>query len=281
MFYLLLAIISSALVSITMRFSNDHVKNNMVMFSANYGICTLLSAFFTYRSGGLSLSGPQTGLGFAIFLGVISGFMYLAAFILLQKNIKINGVALPATFMKLGVLVPTLMAIVIYHETPGVLVIIGFIVAIAAIIVINGKGEQKSSNIWLLVLLLITGGFTDSLANIYEHHGVSELKDFYLVITFLAACILCVILKFYKKQKVTVADLLWGALIGIPNYFSSRFLLLALAKIPAIIVYPTQNVGAILGVILAGWLIFKEKLAMRKILGILMIICALLMLTLS
>lgn len=250
MIYLLLAIISSAFVSITMRFSDKHVTHTMIMFTANYLICTVLSACFGFLQ---SVPSSDGGFGFAAFLGLISGFMYLASFMLLQKNIRENGVVLPATFMKLGVLVPTLMAILIFHEQPGIMTVIGFCIAIVAIIIINGKSRQNEKHkTGLLLLLLISGGFTDSLANIYDKTGVSDLKDFYLMITFAMACLLCILLAIYKKQSPNLTDIGWGLLIGIPNYFSSRFLLLALNKMPAVIIYPAQNVGAILVVSLAG-----------------------------
>ena len=43
MFNLILAIVSSALVSITMRVSEGRVKNNIGMLSVNYVICMILS----------------------------------------------------------------------------------------------------------------------------------------------------------------------------------------------------------------------------------------------
>ena len=45
MIYLVLAILSSALISIGMRLGEKHVKNEMGMFMANYAVwfCLLLS----------------------------------------------------------------------------------------------------------------------------------------------------------------------------------------------------------------------------------------------
>ena len=46
MFYLLLAIASSTLVSVAMRLSKNHIQNNMGMFIANYSACVILSRLF-------------------------------------------------------------------------------------------------------------------------------------------------------------------------------------------------------------------------------------------
>ena len=47
MLNLLLAIASSALVSITMRFSEGKIKNNIAMLAVNYLMCTFLAWGYT------------------------------------------------------------------------------------------------------------------------------------------------------------------------------------------------------------------------------------------
>lgn len=109
MYYLLLSIIFSAFVSITMRLSDKHIRNNMTMFFSNYAVCILLAILFGLR---VNTSAFSEGVIFPIGMGLISGIMYLVNFILLQVNINRNGIVLSTTFMKLGVIVPTIMAVV-------------------------------------------------------------------------------------------------------------------------------------------------------------------------
>ena len=107
--FLALSIISSAMVSITMRCSAGKTGNELAMFGANYAVCCFLA--FSFHVGGNHMV-FETGTGwFALILGLISGAMYLGSFILLRKNIQENGVVLAAVFMKLGVLVPTLLSV--------------------------------------------------------------------------------------------------------------------------------------------------------------------------
>lgn len=275
---LLLAITSSSLIAIFMRLGEKYIKNNMAMFMANYAVCIVLACSF------MDTVNPfvrAEGMPFTVIVGTISGIMYLVNFVLLNVNITKNGVVLASTFMKLGVLVPTIMAIVAFHEVPGVGQIAGIVLAIAAILVINlekgagsGAGSQR---VWLIVLLLV-GGLTDSLANVYEKNGNPALKDQYLFYTFGAALVISIIMIFVKKQHVTMMDILFGVIIGVPNYFSARFLLGALSSLPAIVVYPVYNVATILVVSIAGVVAFKEKLGGRKLLGLLLIVTALVLL---
>ena len=112
--YLLLAIISSVFVSLIMRVSEKHVQNQMAMFMANYALCMLFSFLFMPKM-------YNTVSSITIILGTISGFLYLISFVYLKMNMKHNGIVMSATFMKLGVLIPTLMAIVCFKEKPSFL----------------------------------------------------------------------------------------------------------------------------------------------------------------
>ena len=47
MLNLLLAIVSSALVSVTMRLSETKIKNNTAMLAVNYIMCTFLAWAYT------------------------------------------------------------------------------------------------------------------------------------------------------------------------------------------------------------------------------------------
>lgn len=279
MIYLALAIISSALISILMRCGERKIKNNMAMFLLNYIVCGGLSFLFMDRR---QLSWAGEGLTVDAGLGVISGVLYLVSFVLLQLNIRKNGVVLASTFMKLGVLIPTLMAIIVFHETPKVINIIGIALAIAAIIAMYyEKDESGTAKVrLLLVLILLASGVTDSMANIYDKSGAAGSKDRYLLIVFGTAALCSLLLMLKKKQRVTAWDALFGAIIGLPNYFSSRFLLQSLHQLPATIVYPTFSVMTIVLVAAAGIVLFKEKLNRRKLISIVMIFAALALLNL-
>ena len=74
MIYLLLAIVSSTLISVCMRFSEKHIKNNMAMFMANYAVCIVLAKYFM---GNISFFVMEEGIGLAVGLGVLCGIFYL------------------------------------------------------------------------------------------------------------------------------------------------------------------------------------------------------------
>lgn len=200
MLYLVLAICSSALVSIFMRVSERYVRSNMVMFSANYAVCTAVSLLY---AGGFQSPDAGGGAPVAIALGSVTGVLYLAAFVLLQKSVSTNGVILSGTAMKLGgVLIPVLTAMALFGERLGWVQAAGIAVAIVAIVLVNwGKGGADEGipgggairKQWL-VLLLLASGVADAMANIYDKTGPASLKNLYLVCTFFVALLVALVL---------------------------------------------------------------------------------------
>ena len=278
MVYLLLAIASSAMVSIVMSLGTHRVKQNVGMLAVNYLVCTLVAALY---AGFDTLLPAVPSLPQTLGLGAVNGALYLSGFVLLQYNIQKNGVVISSVFMKLGLLVPMAVSVLAFGEQPGVLQIIGFVLAIAAIVLIN-SGKEKSavrSGISLL-LLLLGGGCCDVMAKIFEELGDSALSDQFLLYTFVAAFLLCLVLMLVKKQRIGGAELLWGALVGIPNFFSAKFLLGALKSISAVVAYPTYSVATLLVITLAGVLFFKEKLGRRQWIALGIILAALALLNL-
>ncbi|MBO4385369.1 MAG: DMT family transporter [Clostridia bacterium] len=281
MLYLILAVLASSAVAVIMRFGEKHIKNNFAMFAANYIVCSAIAFLFMKDK---NVFVYREGLPFTLVLGLISGCLYLTCFVLMKLNISKNGVMLATVFMKLGVLVPTGMAVAVFHETPSVFQIVGVVLAVAAIIIINvspqekDKGTKKTAV--FLLLLLIVSGFTESMANIYDKTGSPALKDDFLFFNFVTAFLAAAIITAVKHRPISWKDVAFGVMIGVPNYFASRFLLLSLGSVPAVVVYPIYNIGAIVLVGAAGLLLFREKLSARKYIGFGLIAAALVLLNL-
>lgn len=255
----------------------------MGLFAVNYVICFILARMFMGKTDMIIFT---DGLGFALIAGAIAGALYLINFILLQSSMHYNGLVLSTTFMKLGVIVPTIMAITVFREKPSFIQAIGLIIAIIAIVMIHfektpvetEQTTEKKDHKYLLIVLLLAAGITDSMANVYDNYGNPELENHYLFYVFIAAFLFAAIISFRRKEKVTLAEIIWGSILGIPNYFSARFLLLSLGSVPAVITYPVYSVGSIILITIAGVLMFKEKLSKQKVFALLLIIAALVLL---
>jgi len=275
MIYLVLAIASSALISILMRIAEKRSRSGMAMLAMNYLMCCLLGLLFT---GSVQMFPRVEGLGLTLVLGLAGGILYLAGFVLMQWNISRNGVVLPATFMKLGVIVPTAVSILVFGESPRITQVIGMLAAVCAIFLMQGKTDKGAGSVLGLVMLMLCGGGGDAMSKVFEETAPAELKNQFLLYIFFAALVLCVLLCILRRQKPGPADIIFGLAIGVPNYFSARFLLLALGEIPAMVAYPCFSVGTIVVVATAGVLLFREKLGRCKIAALGVILAALVLL---
>ena len=274
--FLLLAIASSAMVSIMMRLSSDKISANLSMLATNYLVCSLLGGV----SGGFQLAAPQVpGFSVTLWLGLISGVLYLAGLVLFQTNTRKNGIVLSSVFMKLGLLVPIVASVLFFHESPTASQIAGFCIAVFSIVLINLKkeGEGKTFGFGLIVMLLFSGG-ADVMAKVFDVFCPQELSALYLFYTFFTAFVLCMVLVLRKKERPGFREILYGILIGVPNFYSARFLLGALTKLPAVVVYPSFSVGTMLIVTLTGVAVFRERLRRLQWIALAAIIAALVLL---
>ena len=274
MIYLILAIISAAANGVIFRLSQNVVKNRFSMLAGGYLACLLLALAHMYPA---ALVPEVPGLELTFAMGLVSGGIFLGGFIMMQYCVRTEGVVMSAVFSKLGLLVPTVMSVVLFGERPTLLQGLGFALAIAAILLMNLEKGSGGVSLALIVLLLLNGS-CDSTAKIFEEVGNPALMDHFLVYSFFFALVLNVLLVLWKRERPGWKDLACGCALGIPNYFVARFLLKAVAEIPAVIVYPTYSVGSIILASAAGLVLFREKITRRQGAAMAVIMAALVLL---
>jgi len=277
MLSLCLAVLSSSLVSIVMRLSGSRVKHPLGMLTMNYIVCALLAGLFGGFQRAFDLSDSQIGATLA--MGTVNGVLYLAGFVLMQLNIRKNGVVLSSIFQKLGLLVTLVISVVFYREFPDLLQGAGFVLAVAAIFLMNHqKGISNVGSRAGLIGMLLACGMANAMSKIFTESGVAALEGQFLFYTFAVAMLLCFVCMTVKGQKIGREEALFGVMIAVPNFFSSKFLLGALESLAAVIVYPVFSVGTILVVTLTGVLAFRERLEKKQWIGIAVILVALVLL---
>lgn len=102
------------------------------------------------------------------------------------------------------------------------------------------------------------------MAKFYDAYGKETFGSFFLMLSFLVSGLISGVLVLRNRERITKQEVLFGILIGVPNYFSARFLLWALADVPAVIAYPTYSIAAMAVIGAAGVLVFREKLTKRQ-----------------
>lgn len=280
MLNLFAAIMSSALLAIILRLSEKKETSSYGVCLFNYMTCSLIGLTFVENKSlkYIFVLPPKV-----MFICVLSGVLLLASLALYRYNMAKSGTVLAAVFSKLGILFPTLMSFFVFREVPSVLQVLGIVIAIAAILVINLKKQEKSEEkksagkgaFVNLIILLLVGGACDCMSKIFENQCDRIFDDRYLLLGFFFGGVSTVVMMLISKEKPKLMDVLFGVLVGIPNYFVSRFLLHALIKVPAFIVYPSYSVATIVVISILSLIIFREKLSKRQLCGVGMILVAL------
>ena len=282
MLFLLLAILSSASMALALRFFRDPAGNRYGIILGNYLSCVLLAALLTPRGTSLLQSSPAT-----LWMGLISGLFYVAALVLMQASVHRSGAGLSSAFARLGLLVSLLVSVLWFGERPGAAQLLGVVLVLAALALIQGGGArdpQARRSFWLLLLTLLCSGGADAMSKVFEQLGDPGQSTHFFFWLFLTALLLTAGLALAEGKRggkrLLLRELAAGAAVGIPNYFSSWLLLLALQRLPAFLAYPIYSTGTILLVLGAGALLFRERLNRRQGIGVGLILAALVLLNL-
>lgn len=277
MLFLLLAMLSSSVLAIVLKYLNSNYAYGV--YFINYVTCALL-AFLTMEPKSLYNGDPTP-----LWLGAIAGIFYLASLAANGYSIHKNGAILSSVFTRLGVLVPIFLSVALFHERPTLVQGLGVALAVAAAVVMNGLPQKhqrgpSAKGIYLipLVLTLLLNGSSDSMSKIFTQLGRRQDDGLFVFYIFLFAGLLTLILLIRERRPISRRDLLFGVLVGVPNYLSSRLLLAALTELPAFLVYPSYSVGVILVISVASFLLFRERLNRRQLGAVGMILGALVLL---
>jgi len=290
MIFLGLTILCSTLILSVIRLSQDRVKSETGMFAANYVTCMLLALLHSTGTFSGFESGTPEEKAFLLLLGLVTGILFAANFVINRHCMRLEGIALASTFMKLGVLIPTVMSILFFHEEPTLCMGSGILLAVFGIVLL-GMAERKKSGetengsrseggVLLLLSLFACSGLADASNKIFEELGNPEWKGLFLLSVFSAALLFCLILMAKRGERPEKQDLRLGVLLGIPNYYSSLCFLKALSQMKAVVVYPVYSCGTILAATLCGIFVFHERPDSGKIKVLLLLLAALILLNL-
>ncbi|MGX7107911.1 EamA family transporter [Facklamia miroungae] len=298
MFYLFLATVCSATIALVFKYANNVNANRYLVTSANYFTAFIISLFMIWSKD--LLIGIEKTKGFltefsylltqetytfsayasliwAIIVGSIAGLFFFSSFIYYQKSIRENGVSISGTFSKLGILIPMLFSILIWKEFPTIVQWIGIVLSILSILIVNlssnslDKLDIKPS----IILLFLLNGMAEFSNKIYQNYGLMEYKEVFLLFVFLIAFLMSLFFIIREKVLFNRKDILIGFAVGLPNLFSSYFLIQSLETVKTSVAFPIFSVGSIVFINLGGYFIFKEKIARKNQLAIGLIIIAL------
>lgn len=263
--FVILTVLSSLAISLILKFNETRSGDRIIVAGTNYVVAATLGLLFSSPFSSVSPALPSPGW---IAFGALTGIGFVAGFLLLMRSMKEIGLAVTASVARTATLGPVLLAILFYDERPGIVEITGVGIGLLAFLLLGiaqrKPGERFSLNpaaLGLLTGVLIVMILNDFAMKVTQFNNVPEAA--FLLIVFGVAGLLCWGFVFMRrashKTVLRKHDVLLGAVLGIPNYFSSYFLILALQNIPATTVFPIVSASGVVASTFAAVLIWKER----------------------
>ena len=260
MFSLVMAVFCSTSIALLLKFNNTKSGNEVILLSSNYFVASLIAILLFFSDSNSQIS-VQTFL-----FGSMLGVMFVFSFFSFAKAVEAAGTALASVSSRLSVIISITLSIIIYKEIPNVFQAVGFVTAFITLyffyISLTYKRVRKLEKIhYVYLLVVLVGiGFNDFLLKVFNQWRPSEEKSFFLLSIFGSAFIYTLVYSLVKKYRIEKKTIITGAILGVPNVFSSFFLIDALKQIPAIIVFPSSNISIIILTAIGAFLFWKETL---------------------
>ena len=282
----------------SIRWAQKRGANLTLVGAVNY----LAAALFHATVAGIG--GMRTLHANSALIAVGGGLVYAIAFFLLHALMKRRGVAVTAAIMRLSVLVPVGVSLLAWGETADARQTAGIILAVMSLPFLSmvprtspAAGEParprtpRGVGAALLAGLFAVNGLCLLATRAFRQTGnQGEDAPFLFVLFATAAIVACGVwaLQALRRTRVsTAADLrpstsvLSGLVVGLCNALANGAIVIALQRLPGIIVYPFYSAVGLLVTVLATRLVWKEKLGTMEALGMALAVGSIVLINLS
>jgi drug/metabolite transporter (DMT)-like permease len=186
--------------------------------------------------------------------------------------------------MRISLLIPVLLSTLWYLEYldfwqwTGVL-----LVFVTLFLLLPNKMKmlrEPFSAAWLLLLLFLGTGIGDASLKVYEAEFSDFIdKQYFMGFVFLTAFLIGMIILILRKNwSFGKGEIILGLAIGIPNLYTSIFLIEALERLSGGIVYSSVNLLTVLGGTLLGVFRWGDRLTKLQWFAILLTLISILLL---
>jgi drug/metabolite transporter (DMT)-like permease len=233
-------------------------------------VATIAVAPFGVAS--LAHVGSRMPLLLALALG--SGILQIAYFLTLQRGYRLGDVSIVYPLARgSGPLLSVIFAVVLFHENPGVIGLLGAAVVIAGVVVIGvagGRGRFSANRVGILYGLLVgvaIAAYTLWDANAVVSEALPPLGYFWVTILVQLIAFAPFALR-RPAFTVALARQHWWAVlvVGILSPLAYVLILFAFTLAPVALVAPAREASVVL-VALGGWLLFREPHPGQRMIG--------------
>ena len=280
MIFLLLSILSSTSLFVIFKYVDKYGIRNFDVIIINYIVASILG--FSISKYDPSLFPLYSNAWFPYAMAI--GILFVIGFVLIGKSSQKVGIAITTVASKMSVIIPITFSL-LYDPYDHItnLKLTGILLALLAVLLTvyrKRKIDFDPRNLYLPIILFLGMGVIDSIIKLaqfkYIDNGISTL---FSAVLFSIAAITGILTNLIQgtsfKSLLRPRTLMWGTLLGLGNYGSIWFLILALNhKMPSgipmdgSVVFGINNIGIVGLSVIIGLLAFREKLTFLNWTGI-------------
>ncbi|OFX68068.1 MAG: hypothetical protein A2X12_03145 [Bacteroidetes bacterium GWE2_29_8] len=290
MTYFFIAVITSLLIIATFKLFDKYNVDRLEALILNYLIASIGTFLYLKSSDDNFYLVIQTYFQQKwCLLSIINGFLFFVMFYIFSLSATKNGVSITAASSKMSVIIPVIIAFLIYDEHITPFKVIGILLALASFYLMLKKESNLNfidkRYLLLPILLFFGGGTNDSIMN---YVTVMQLNTqpvgLYLFFVFTSSFIFSFISYFIFIRKKTILkkdNIIWGTILGILNFLATYYFLKTIESkvFDNTVFFPLFNMSIVGFSALMGFTIFKEKLSKINWVGIAIAIIAIFLIT--
>ncbi len=279
--YLFFSILSSTLILVTFRYFGKLKINSFNAIVMNYFTASVIGFLLANKEGNFQNSGVNDWFVMAVIIGIMMALMFNVVSATTQKA----GITVTSIAAKMSVVIPMVFSIFYYHESITFLKTSGILLApVAVVLTLIKKNLDPAIKkyIWLPVIMFIGLGITDAVIKYTQQDflkggNVFLFSAYLFIISFTVSFLTKITVKSKYRKETTGKDIIGGILLGLFNFGSLYFFIQALrySGIESSLVFAINSIGIVLVSLLAGIILFKEKLSTLNWTGIILAIAVL------
>jgi len=282
--YLLLSILSSSVIFVIFKLFQKFNVNTLQAIIINYFFACLVGFFGFIRETDITLIPSKLWFPGTLVLGAL----FITVFYLAAITTQRSGLSVVSVATKMSVAIPVFFGIVLYNESTGFWKISGILLALVAVYLTSIKSKDgiriKKKNLIFPLLVFLGSGIIDTTIKYLEttYVSVTDVALFSTTIFAIAGSLgigILIVQSAMGKLRILGKNILGGIVLGIPNYFSIYFLVLALRSegFESSSIFTINNVAIVLVSTVLGIALFKERLISKNWIGIILAILSILL----
>jgi len=299
---LLLKVVSAVGMGLVLKHADARGVDRLPLIRINYAVAAALAFLAVVATGAPTISRPTA------ILAVVTGGLFVAGLLVWTQAIRAAGLALSVVAMRTAVVIPLLASVVIWRERPGPVQLAGVGLALLALVLVLRDVWRRNTTVtrdmseirpgtsgsvpsqtrprvlgatfWLALLFLVDGLVMIPAQVFNKKLPAAENLPFQTVI-FVSAFFVTTLLYYLGRRRVAPDTLRLGALLGAANLGNYLFLVMALAILPGVLVFPVMAAGEVGLAALAGTLVWRERVGAGGWVGVVLAVAALILVQLG